>query len=94
LIYKILKEVFNLDNTNKSESEIRARYQITIPDEIRTKAKLSIGDSLIWMYDDIRQEIIVMPKPKSFSDKLWGLGKEVWDKENVEDTIKEERAEW
>lgn len=83
-----------MDHFVKSESEIRTRYQITIPEEIRTRAQLNIGDSLLWQYDEIRQEIIVMPKPKSFSDKLWGLGKEVWEQESADEYISKERAEW
>ncbi|HEY0828485.1 MAG TPA: AbrB/MazE/SpoVT family DNA-binding domain-containing protein [Bacilli bacterium] len=78
----------------KSESEIRIRYQITIPEEIRTRAKLNIGDSLLWQYDEIRREIIVMPKPKSFSDKLWGLGKDIWEQEPADEYIRKERTEW
>lgn len=83
-----------MEHIVKSESEIRTRYQITIPEEIRTRAKLNIGDSLLWQYDDIRQEIIVMPKPKSFSDKLWGLGKEMWEQEPTDEFIRKERSEW
>jgi bifunctional DNA-binding transcriptional regulator/antitoxin component of YhaV-PrlF toxin-antitoxin module len=93
-LYEIYKEMILLDHVVKSESEIRTRYQITIPEEIRTRAKLNIGDSLLWQYDEIRQEIIVMPKPKSFSDKLWGLGKDIWEKESGDEFIQKERAEW
>lgn len=34
-----------MEHIFKLESEIRTRYQITIPEEIRTKAKLNVGDS-------------------------------------------------
>lgn len=78
----------------KLETEIRSRYQITIPEEIRTRAKLNVGDSLLWQYDETRQEIVVIPKPKSFSDKLWGLGKEIWEPETGDDYIHEERTKW
>lgn len=83
-----------MDHVVRSESEIRTRDQITIPEEIRAKTKLNIGDSLLWQYDELRQEIIVLPKPKSFSYKLWGLGKEVWERESTDDYIRKERAEW
>jgi hypothetical protein len=52
------------------------------------------SNDILWQYDEIRQEIIVMPKPKSFSDKLWGLGKDVWEKETADDYIRKERTEW
>jgi bifunctional DNA-binding transcriptional regulator/antitoxin component of YhaV-PrlF toxin-antitoxin module len=71
-----------MDHILKTESEIRAKYQITIPEDIRKKANLNIGDKLIWQYDEVRSEITVMPRPKSFTDKLWGLGKEIWENES------------
>ncbi len=58
-----------MEHIVRAESEILTKFQITIPDEIRKKANLNIGDKLIWLYDDVHQDIIVMPKPKSFSDK-------------------------
>jgi bifunctional DNA-binding transcriptional regulator/antitoxin component of YhaV-PrlF toxin-antitoxin module len=94
ILNKLNMEMIKMEHVVKSESEIRTRYQITIPEEIRTRAKLNIGDSLLWQYDELRQEIIVMPKPKSFSDKLWGLGKNIWDQESTDDYIRKERDEW
>ena len=93
-ILAIHEELTNMNQIIRSESEIRTRYQITIPEEIRTRANLNIGDKLIWQYDEIRSEIIVMPKPNSFSDKLWGLGKTMWEKEPVDDYVNRERENW
>lgn len=78
----------------KSESEIKQKYQTTVPKEIRDKAGLDIGDGLIWKYDEIRDEIIVIRKPKKFSDALWGLGKKMWETENGDDYVRKEREEW
>ncbi|WP_197479971.1 AbrB/MazE/SpoVT family DNA-binding domain-containing protein [Paenibacillus swuensis] len=78
----------------KLESEIRTKYQITIPEEIRVKAKLTVGDTLLWQYDEVHEDIIVMPKPKSFSEKLWGLGKEIWAGEPGDEYIRKERDPW
>jgi len=83
-----------MDHIVRTESEIRIKYQITIPDEIREKANLKVGDKLMWQYDEARQEIIVMPKPKSFTDKLWGLGKELWNNESSDDYVRKERNDW
>lgn len=83
-----------MESNAKSESEIRQRYQTTIPQEIREKMGLDIGDQLIWKYDETRDEIIVVRKPKSFSDALWGLGKEMWKKESADDYVRKEREGW
>jgi bifunctional DNA-binding transcriptional regulator/antitoxin component of YhaV-PrlF toxin-antitoxin module len=88
------KELMKLEQKTKSESEIRQRYQITIPQEIREKANLNIGNTLLWMYDDFRKEIILMQKPKRFSDAIFGLGKELLDGELSSDGIRKEREEW
>ena len=58
----------------KSESDIRQRYQTTVPQDIREKMGLEIGDSLLWSYDKEKDEIRIIKKPKSFSDSLWELG--------------------
>jgi bifunctional DNA-binding transcriptional regulator/antitoxin component of YhaV-PrlF toxin-antitoxin module len=83
-----------MDMPLRSESEIKQRYQTTIPKNIREKAKLGIGDELIWKYDEIRDEIIVIRKPTCFSDAFWGLGKEIWEKENGDEYVRKEREAW
>jgi bifunctional DNA-binding transcriptional regulator/antitoxin component of YhaV-PrlF toxin-antitoxin module len=83
-----------MDYAIRMESEIKQRYQTTIPKDIRDKAKLDIGDELIWKYDEIRDEIIIIRKPNSFSEALWGLGKELWKKESADEYVKKEREEW
>lgn len=83
-----------MDLILRSESEIKQRYQTTIPKDIREKAKLDVGDGLIWKYDELRDEIIVIRKPKRFSDALWGLGKEMWDQENGDEYVQKEREGW
>jgi AbrB family looped-hinge helix DNA binding protein len=89
-----IKECSSMKHIVKTESEIRTKFQITIPDDIRRKANLSVGDKLIWQYDEAHKEIIVMPKPISFSDKLWGLGKELWKNETGDDYVRKERENW
>jgi bifunctional DNA-binding transcriptional regulator/antitoxin component of YhaV-PrlF toxin-antitoxin module len=83
-----------MDMPLRSESEIKQRYQTTIPKNIREKAKLGVGDELIWKYDEIRDEILVIRKPKCFSDAFWGLGKEIWEKENGDEYVRKERETW
>ena len=83
-----------MEHILKSESKLKNRFQTTIPKEIRDKANLDIGDGLIWKYDEIRDEIIVIREPKRFSDALWGLGQEIWEKESGDEHVRKEREEW
>ena len=81
-----------MENTLKTESEIRTKYQITIPDDIRKKANLQVGDKLIWQYDETNKEILVMPKPESFAEAMWGMGKGMW--KNADEYVRGERESW
>lgn len=83
-----------MDYLLKTESEIKQRFQTTIPKEIREKAKLDIGDELIWKYDEIKDEINIIRKPKRFTDALWGLGKEMWEHEPADEYVRKEREAW
>lgn len=83
-----------MDYALRLESEIKQRYQTTIPKDIREKAKLDIGDGLIWKYDELRDEIIIIRKPHKFSDAIWGLGKEIWEKESGDEYVNKEREAW
>ncbi len=38
--------------------------------------------------------IIVIPKPKSFTGFLKGLGKEVWEEEDATEYVRRERKSW
>ncbi|MHB8170131.1 MAG: AbrB/MazE/SpoVT family DNA-binding domain-containing protein [Thermincolia bacterium] len=76
------------------ESPIREKYQTTIPQEIREKAKLDIGDSLIWEIDDESGQIVIMVKPKNFTKAMKGLGKELWEKTDTDQYLHEERESW
>lgn len=49
------------------------------------------GAEIIWLYDEEARQILLMEKPDSFAKALRGLGKEVWDKVNVEEYVERER---
>ena len=42
-------------------SKVNSNYQVTIPKEVREKAKISKGDSVLVEYDE--EEAVVMVKP-------------------------------
>lgn len=83
-----------VDDLSRTESRIKGRYQTTIPKIIREQANLNEGDELIWVYDRMRNQIIVKPKPKRFTDALVGLGKELFEKETGDEYIRKERESW
>jgi hypothetical protein len=89
---KFVKEQLTTDPEFKKEweeSELEYQIQQQIIRQI-----IEIGDELIWKYDKIGDEILVIRKPKCFSDTFWGLGKEIWEKENGNEYVRKERETW
>ena len=58
-------------------AKLSSKYQIVIPKKIRKKLNLNSGDELIMKVED--DKIIMRPKPKSYTEYMLGLGKEVWE---------------
>lgn len=85
-------ENINTDSKDR-ESIIREKFQITLPACIRENAKLNIGDVLLWEYDEGTGTMTAIPKPKSFTNALAGLGAHLW-KNGVEELKKERELEW
>jgi len=71
-------------------SKVNSNYQVTIPKEVREKAKISKGDSVLVEYDE--EEAVVRVRPpmrgKRRTFKL-GVGLTVKD---IEDAIERGRA--
>jgi len=59
-------------------AKLSSKYQIVIPKKIRRELKLNSGDVLIMKVED--EKIIMRPKPKSYTEYMLGLGKEIWEK--------------
>ncbi|MEW6095668.1 MAG: AbrB/MazE/SpoVT family DNA-binding domain-containing protein [bacterium] len=59
-------------------AKLSSKYQIVIPKRIRRELKLNSGDVLIMKVED--DKIIMRPKPKSYTEYMLGLGKEIWEK--------------
>lgn len=58
-------------------AKLSSKYQIVIPKKIRKKLNLNSGDELIMKVED--DKIVMRPKPKSYTEYMLGLGKEVWE---------------
>jgi hypothetical protein len=65
-----------------------------IPKEIIESAGLKPGIEIIWMFDEDTRQILLMEKPENFAKALRGMGKEMWEKVEVNEYIQEERNTW
>ena len=56
-------------------SKVTRGYQVTIPEEVRSKAGIRVGDRLVMEYDDASSTIRIRPPSKS--RKTMKLGKDI-----------------
>lgn len=72
--------------------KLSKKYQIAIPKSIRNKIGLSAGDILVM---DVRKdEISLIPKPKSYTEYTKKLHSDIWEKTNIDKYIRDERESW
>ena len=71
---------------------ISSKYQIVIPKKARKALKIETGDQLLCRVEG--GELLLRPKPKSYTRFLRGLHKEVWQDVDVEQYVKQERKSW
>lgn len=57
-------------------SKVNTNYQVTIPKEIRAKAKIEKGDSVLVEFDDEQGTVLVRP-PTRGRRRTWKLGKKL-----------------
>ena len=75
-------------------SKLDKDMNIRIPKEIIEMSGLKPGAEIIWMFDEETRQILLMEKPENFAKALRGMGKEMWQKVEVNDYIQEERNSW
>lgn len=75
-------------------SRLNEDMSIKIPKEILKKANLRPGADIIWLYDEVTCQILLMEKPDNFAKAMKGLGKELWHGTDVNTYIEEERQSW
>ena len=71
---------------------LSTRGQLVIPKEARDKMGLQPGDKLT--YDVTPDKITFRKTPKSYTEYMLGLHKEVWQDEDSEEYLKRERQIW
>ncbi len=72
--------------------KVGPKYQVVIPQAIRKKVPLSPKKEVL--VEEINGAIIILPQPKSFTEFMFGLGKEVWEGIDPKTYVKKERANW
>lgn len=79
-----------------TQSLISPKYQTVIPAKIRRRLNLKKGDKLIWRVISVgnQPKIITEPEPKDWAAHTRGLGKNLWQKVDIEEYINNLRAEW
>ena len=58
-----------------SSAKLTEKYQITIPAEVRQRLGLKAGDRV---YLEIEDDKVVLRAPKSWTERFYGLGAEMW----------------
>ncbi len=72
--------------------KVGPKYQVVIPQAIRKKVSIAPKKEVI--VEEINGAIVILPKPKSFTKFMIGLGKQAWEGIDPKTYIKKERANW
>ncbi len=73
-------------------AKVSGRYQIVIPKRIRERLGLQPGDYLLLSVEE--DKVVMRLRPRSYTEHLRGLHKEVWQDVEAEDYVRGERATW
>ena len=73
-----------------SSVKVSAQNRISIPQQVRKLLKIKIGDILLVSVQD--GMLILYPAPRSYSQHLAGLHREIWG--NSDEHITKERNAW
>ena len=72
--------------------KVGPKYQVVIPQAVR--GKVSIFPKKEVMVEEVNGAIIILPQPKSFTEFMFGLGKEAWEGIDPKVYVKKERTHW
>lgn len=75
-----------------AKTVISQKYQVVIPKEIRDKTALYEGQEM-YVYS-VGTSIMLSPLPKSRSEKMLGLGIDIWKNIDPLEYIRQERLGW
>ena len=72
--------------------KVSKRYQIAVPASARERLNIKSGDRLIFDIQD--GMMILLPQPRSYTEHLAGLHKEIWEGIDSQKYIQQERDAW
>lgn len=89
---KILLSKMEAGMTNTTTVKVSKRYQIAVPALARQLLNIQTGDRLLV---DIQDGMMVLiPRPENYTETLAGLHQEIWQNEDAQKYIDEERDAW
>ncbi|KKQ17430.1 MAG: Transcriptional regulator, AbrB family [Berkelbacteria bacterium GW2011_GWA1_36_9] len=74
------------------KTTVSQKYQVVIPKEIREKTAIKEGQEM-YVYC-VGNSIVMSPSPRSYSEKMLGLGQEIWKNIDPLEYIRQERSSW
>ena len=72
--------------------KVGPKYQVVIPQSIRNKISLLPKEEVL--VEEINGAIIILPHMKSFTEFMFGLGRDVWKGIDPKSCVKKERESW
>ncbi|MCR4420244.1 MAG: AbrB/MazE/SpoVT family DNA-binding domain-containing protein [Clostridia bacterium] len=72
--------------------KLGSRCQMVLPAKIRKALSLSEGDEVLVTVSG--NAVVVVPKPKSYADRLMGLHRDVWAGVDPDSYVRGERDSW
>ncbi len=78
------------------QSTLSTKYQTVIPSQVRKVLKLKAGDKIMWrvITNTVQPLVLAEPLTKNWASYTRGLGKNIWQKINIETYIQNLRQEW
>lgn len=72
--------------------KLSSKCQIVIPKNVREALEIGPGDELLM---EVKEgSLLIYPKPRSYTDYMFGLHKEVWKDVDTDHYLNEERKSW
>lgn len=72
--------------------KVGPKYQVVIPRSIREKVNIEPKREVL--VEEVNGVIIIFPKPTSYTELMFGLGKDLWKGIDPKRYIKQERRNW